>query len=344
VLAKSRWLGLLLTVIFLGLTLTRVNLEQLAATLSRANYAWVPPAAAATLLGYTLRTARWRTILAGAVPASFRPLFSILMIGFATNNVLPARLGEFVRAVLLRRRTGLRKTFSLATIFLERLFDGLVLVGIMAGLSLVLPLPGWGREVQGLSSVLFGGVAVGVLLVLTNQGLAERVLELAIRPLPARLARWVADAFASFLLGLRAMRRPRVLGQTLGLSALIWGLEGLSYYLLTYAFDFPLPGVERVVACGLLLVVVNLGIMIPSAPGYVGTFQFFATSALAVFGVPPELALSLAIISHAMQYLLVTAIGAMFVMREHLSWSGLAQARESEEAVSEPLLQGGAAE
>jgi uncharacterized protein (TIRG00374 family) len=344
VLRKSRWVGLLLTIVFLGLTLSKVDPGQLAGTLREANYVLVLPAAVATLTGYLLRTARWRTILAGAMPASFGPLFSILMIGFATNNVLPARLGEFVRAVLLRRRTGLRKTFSLATIFLERLFDGLVLVGILATLSLVLRLPGWGREVQALSTVLFCGVALGVLLVLTNQRLAERLLGVATRPLPARAATWVTEAFASFMLGLRGIRRPRVLARTLAISALIWMLEGLSYYVLTYAFDFPLAGIERIVACGLLLVVVNLGIMIPSAPGYVGTFQFFAVAALGVFGVEPELALSVSIVSHAMQYLLVTAIGAFFVMREHLSWSSLAAAPEADEAMPEALAPSGVAE
>lgn len=334
-LRKSRWLGLLLTIVFLGLAFSRVDPTELAERLREANYALVLPAALATLAGYLLRTARWRIILAGAVPASFGPLFSILMIGFATNNVLPARLGEFVRAVLLRRRTGLRKTCSLATIFLERLFDGLVLIAILAVLSLNLNLPGWGREVQAVSSLVFVGVTAGVRLILTRQSIAERLLGLALRPLPKRAGDWVGEAFASFMLGLRGIRRPRVLILTLGLSAAIWLLEGLSYYLLTYAFDFPLGGLERVVACGLLLVIVNLGIMIPSAPGYVGTFQFFAVAALAVFGVAAELALSLAIVAHAMQYVLVTAIGAFFMMRSHLSWTNLAG--QDAEASIEPV-------
>lgn len=328
---KSRWIGLGLTLVFLALAFHRVDAGALGATLARANYALVLPAAACTLGGYLLRTARWRGILAGTVSTSYGALFSILMIGFATNNVLPARLGEFVRAVLLRRLTGLRKTFSLATIFLERLFDGLVLVAMLALLSLRLSLPGWGREVQLFASALFVGVALGALVLVLRQCLADRVLAVLVRPLPGRAAVWVQEAFTSFVLGLRGVRRPRVLLVTLAISVAIWLLEGLSYYYLTYAFDFPLTGLERVVACGLLMVLVNLGIMIPSAPGYVGTFQFFAVAALAVFQVPRETALSLAIVSHAMQYLLVTAIGAFFVLRSQLSWSRLALATAAEE-------------
>ena len=95
--------------------------------------------------------------------------------------------------------------------------------------------------------------------------------------------------------------------------------------------------------CGLLLLIVNLRIMIPSAPRYVGTFQFFAIAALAVFGVAAEVALSLAIVSHAMQYVLVTAIGAFFVMRAQLSWSSLAAAPEADEP-SEPAVRSAVAE
>ena len=343
-LGKSRWLGLALTVVFLGLAFSRVDLGELADALRQANYLLVLPAALATLAGYLLRTARWQLILAGAVPAGFGMLFSVLMIGFATNNVLPARLGEFVRAVLLRQRTGLRKTFSLATIFVERLLDGLVLVGILAALSLFLKLPGWGQQVQLLSSALFAGVTAGVLLLLGRQQFARRLLSWAARPLGSRAGSWLDEAFGAFLLGLRPMRAPRTLGLSFGISIGIWLLEGLSYYLLSYAFDFPLQGTVRIVACGLLLVVVNLGIMIPSAPGYVGTFQFFALAALAVFGVPPAMALGLALISHAMQYVLVTAIGACFVARAHLVWSALAESREADEPAPDLAASGGARE
>jgi glycosyltransferase 2 family protein len=346
---KSRLLGLLLTIVFLALAFSRVDLAAVVGTLRQANYLLVMPATLITLCGYLLRSRRWQAILTEGTSATFSTLFSVLMIGFASNNVLPARLGELVRAVLLQRRTGLRKTYSIATIFLERLFDGLLLIAILWILSLSLRLVGFSHELQIFTSVLFVGATIGLLVLLAQERFATAVLGFVLRPAPERAASWIRAAFSSFLLGLRAVRRPSVLGLTLASSVGVWFCEWLSYYSLTYAFDFPLGGAQRVLACGMLLVFVNLGIMIPSAPGYVGTFQFFAVEALAMFQVPRELALSLAIVAHAQQYLLVTAIGAYFVTREHLSWRSLTTGADADDASGpeqrvEPVGAGGGRE
>ena len=331
-LRRGKLLGILITLVCLGVAFYRVDISQLYGALAAANYALVLPAALCTLAGYVLRTVRWRAILAEAAPAPFMTLFGVLMIGFATNNLLPARLGEFARAYLLRRRSGVRKTFLLASIFLERVFDGLVLVAILAGLSLFLDLPGWGREVELVAGGFFLTVALAVVMLLTQRELVERLLGVALRPFPDRLAAWTSGAFGAFLLGLSTMRRPAVLGRTAALSVAVWSLEWSSYYVLSGAFQLGLSEGQRAIACVLMLVVINLGIMLPSSPGYVGTFQVFAVAALAVFGVPREVALALAIVAHLMQYVLVTAIGAAFFGREHVTLRNLSAdaARDSD--------------
>lgn len=324
---RTRLLGVLLTLVFLGLAFSRVDLAELAAALTGANYLYVVPAAVFTLLGYLLRTLRWRAILTRAFSPSLGNLFAILMIGFATNNLLPARLGELARAYLLSRRTGQRKTISLATILLERVLDGLVLISILGVVSSLpaVTLPGWGQQVQRLSSLVFLVAAAGILLLLIQQHLAERIVRVALRPLPTALSDWAEAAFTAFVTGLAGMRRGRILVASIGLSVAIWTLEALSYFTLMWAFSLPLPTAERAAAAMLVLVIVNLGIMLPSAPGYVGTFQFFAMSALSVFNVPLETGLALGIVSHAMQYALVTCIGLYFLSRLNLSLGRLAE-------------------
>jgi glycosyltransferase 2 family protein len=318
-LRKSKALGLLITLLCLGLAFYRVDLSALYTALAGANYALVPPAALCTLTGYVVRTARWRVILAEVAPCRFATLFGILMVGFAANNLMPARLGELARAFLLRRRSGVRKTFLLATIFLERLFDGLVLVAIFSALSLFVDLPGWGREVELIAAGVFLAVAVAVVALLARREVAERLLRAALRPFPDRLASWTSGAFGAFLAGLGTMRRPSALLRTAALSVVVWSLEWASYYVLSGAFPLGLGDGQRAAACALLLILVNLGIMLPSSPGYIGTFQFFAVAALTVFGVEREPALALAIVAHLSQYILVTAIGAAFFGREHVS-------------------------
>ncbi|MFN0069996.1 MAG: lysylphosphatidylglycerol synthase transmembrane domain-containing protein [Chloroflexota bacterium] len=334
--SRNRLIGVVLTLVFLGLAFYRVNVDELIGALRSANYALLVPAALCTLLGYVLRAYRWRSILSQSVHIGFPTLFGILMIGFATNNLVPARLGELARAYLGRRRTGLRKTFFIATIFLERVFDGLVLILILFALSTRLPLPEWGREVQLASTVLFFGLAGGIALVVTRQQLAAAILRRAAGGLPERIGFWISSAFEMFLMGLESMRRIQRVGTVALLSCTIWLLEGLSYYLLALGFDLPLSPLRLVAAVCLLLVMVNLGIMIPSAPGYVGTFQFFAVSALSVFDVPRETGLALAVVSHVMQYALVTVIGLYFLGRQNIKLTTLFQTERASEEIALP--------
>lgn len=316
---KGKILGLVVTLVCLVAAFYRVNVQELLGALAGANYALIVPALLLWLVGYMARTLRWRTILAGTPVGSMTELFGVLMVGFATNNLLPARLGELARAYLLRRRTGLRKTFVLASIFLERIFDGLALVAVILVLSALVELPGWGREVEVVATVLFVGVAAAVVLLLYRHEFAARVVAYVTRPLPLRISTFATGAFGSFVHGLSPMRRPEVVAGTSVLSLVVWAIEWGAYMFVASAFDLGLSTLQLAAACAFLLVVVNLGIMLPAAPGYVGTFQLFAVSALAVWGVPHEAALAVAIVAHLTQYVLVTAIGLVFFGREHVS-------------------------
>ena len=99
----------------------------------------------------------------------------------------------------------------------------------------------------------------------------------------------------------------------------MWLFEGSSYVLLSRGLSLNIPSNLELPGLGLALVTINLGIMVPSGPGYVGTQEFFGTSALGVVGANPPAALALVVVSHAVQYLLVTGLGLMFFAREHLS-------------------------
>lgn len=337
--SRNRLIGIVGTLVFLGLAFYRVDINELAQALRSANYTALAPAAVCTLLGYVLRTVRWRQILTHSVSVPFISLFGILMIGFATNNLVPARLGEIARAYLVRRRTGIRKTFFIATIFLERVFDGLVLILILFAFTSWHSLPEWGRELQILASAVFFGFAAIIAIVLIRQDSATRVVSAMSARLPSRIGNALLSAFELFIMGLISMKRlDRVMIIAL-VSCTIWLLEGVSYYFLALGFDLRLSQVELIAAVALLLVMVNLGIMIPSAPGYVGTFQFFAIAALSVFQVSRETALALSVVSHLMQYALVTLVGLFFLGREQVNF-GLLFQRDSDQDSALPRMPG----
>ncbi|MFN8522036.1 MAG: lysylphosphatidylglycerol synthase transmembrane domain-containing protein [Chloroflexota bacterium] len=316
-------LGALITLVCLALAARQVDPQRLVAELSTVDPRFLVPGVLCTFIGYVVRTFRWRVILAASAQCSFPSLFGILMSGFAANNLLPARLGELARAYLLGRQTGVRKTYSLASIFLERLFDGLVLVLLMSTISLFVDLPGWGREVELFAAFVFAGVGIAVIVVLARRDLASRLLGLLVRPAPPRIREWVLRAASTFLAGLESMRSPSVLANTALLSLVVWACEWASYCFISYGFHLDLEGAQRFVAMTLLLVVVNLGIMVPSSPGYVGTFQFFGVEALKVFRVSPESALAFTIVAHLTQYVLVTTIGVIALGRLGVSLRSL---------------------
>jgi len=192
-LGKTKLLGFLLTFIFLGLVLWQTNLSELGGALSSANYLYVIPAAFCTLISYILRTIRWRRILLPTRSIPARRLFPVLMIGFMANNVLPARLGEFVRAYSLGQKESISKSLSFATIMLERLLDGVTLVVILALISLSVPLQDWGAEIAYIACAVFLAAAIGVVALLVREDLARRLIFLVLRPWPratGRIPRW----------------------------------------------------------------------------------------------------------------------------------------------------------
>src|SRR5207248_10569376 len=125
------------------------------------------------LLGYFVRTVRWRVILSGAAQAPLGTLFPVLIMGFATNNLLPGRLGEFWRAYLLGRKRNVRKTFALASVVVERVFDGLTLIALLTVVSFAIQLPGWGRQIELLAAAIFLAATLGVTVLLWRPSLVQ---------------------------------------------------------------------------------------------------------------------------------------------------------------------------
>lgn len=315
----TRFIGLGLTVVFLVLALQRVDLGGFVEELKAVNYVWLVPAALCTLLGYVLRTVRWQIILTGAARAPLATLFPVLIMGFATNNLLPGRLGEFWRAYLLGRKRNVRKTFALASVVVERVFDGLTLILLLTVVSEAIQLPGWGRQIELLAAAIFLAASLAVVVLLWKPALVLVPLRAIAHRFHSRVADWVEEKFESFVAGLEPLRRGRVLvGATL-LSLGVWFLEFGSYVFLSRGLSLNLPSGLELPGIGLALVTINLGIMVPSGPGYVGTQEFFGTAALGVVGANAQAALALVVVSHAVQYALITGLGLVFFAREQLS-------------------------
>ena len=310
--------GILLTLFFLWLALRNVDIGAVREALRHANYFYLIPAMLCGAVGYCLRTLRWELILAPTKHVPFTRLFPVLMTGFATNNLLPARIGEFVRAFLLGSREGVSRSLALATIVVERVCDGLTLIALMTVTLLLFPIPVNDPKlelVELTATVIFGGATVALIALLLVPAPFLALARFFLRPAPRALAAKIEGLLESFIEGLHALRSPVALARIAGLSILVWLAEGGTFALVMLAFPLDLTRSEWLAAAAFLLVFVNLGIMIPSAPGYIGTYQFFATLALGAFQVPAALAVGLSLVAHALQYSFITGVGLLCIWR-----------------------------
>ncbi|MGN6358874.1 MAG: lysylphosphatidylglycerol synthase transmembrane domain-containing protein [Thermomicrobiales bacterium] len=327
-------IGVVLTAFFLWLALRNVDLRAVREALRSASYIYLIPAALSSLLGYCVRTARWGRILAPIKKAPFGRLFPVLMAGFAANNLLPARIGEFVRAFLLGREEDVSTSLALATIVVERVCDGITLLALMALTLVFFPIPETNATLQRVeigATAIFGVAAVCLILLVLAPQLILRLTTICLRPFPRGLTARVEGILSAFIAGLSALKSPGALASLAGLSLLVWLFEGGAFACVLLAFPFGLARSEWLAAAIFLLVFVNLGIMIPSAPGYIGTYQFFAKLALGAFAVAAAPAIGLSFVAHALQYTLITGTGLLCLWRLGLTpgaLSGMARAPE----------------
>ncbi len=321
--------GLLVTIVLTFLAIRNISLSELAASAQTANYGLILIAGLVWIVGYTIRALRWQLILRPSVTSPYLRIAKIMVIGFMANNLLPARIGEFVRAFALSKAATTTKSFGLATIMVERMFDGLALLALLMLSSRLYQLPVWSSEIATLSSAVFLVALAGVIFALARRDQLVKLAELLLALLPERLSRFGNEKGASFLSGLDGLRSP---GRTAGIiasSLAVWCVEALAYLLVLLAFNAPLAGIEWIAAPLLFVSVINLGIMLPSAPGYIGLVEFFGPLALGAFGVGREPALAMTIVAHAVQYVLITGPGLAFAASESISWSALREAKAS---------------
>lgn len=286
---------------------------------------------ALTLVSFWIRAVRWRSLLAEPRTATVDSLFSATMIGFMANNVLPFRLGEFVRAWALARRERCSKTMVLATVVVERVVDMLTLLAILGITLLMHPIEAGTKAAEmtqaGATSLIVITIGLTVVLVVLERvpGLARGLVQRLAGLLPEGVRGKAASAFDHFIDGLGLFRDlPRLLWVFL-LSFLLFGCFAVALQASMVALGIHLP----LYAGPTLLVITAFAIMAPAAPGYIGTMNLACIAGLALFGVTnKDLANSYAWFYWVGQWLPVTLVGLWCLRREGLSLGSLGRAQE----------------
>ena len=324
----KRWhivLGILISAVFLFLAFRKIEFNQLWQYLRAAKWAWVLLGLVFYFMGVWVRTWRWQVLLKPLKHLSRRQLFPVVCIGYMGNNVYPARAGEVLRSILLKQSDDVPISGSLATIVVERLFDGITILALVLlnfrQFVQIAPDAEWVNRIQ-TGSILVAGIFGLILIVFLAMLFLPKQTQavsgwLINKLLPAKLRPKVSGILDKFIEGLRVLRSPGQSLLVLALSMLVWVLEGGLYWGVMKALGLDLSFMSLLLVEG----VVNLVLLIPAAPGGLGTFDAAARFMLSLFGIPAELALGYALMLRVALWIPITALGAIFFVKEGFSLS-----------------------
>ena len=353
---KKAIIGSIISIVILAFMLMVIDYRQLWDALKRANYWYLIPFVAIVIFSMVLRAWRWRLIITPLGRVPFARLYASTMIGFMANNVLPARLGEAVRAYSLGARSGISRSALFGTIIVERVYDSFTLLA-MLWLVFLFSKAASSAEAASIKSFGYVFLAVNVallILLIFLQRKTEPTLDWLgrmARWLPEKIRQPAREIIEKFARGL--ILTPN-LPVTLGIvfsSILLWTIMALSNYLIFLAFGYgPFPSDSAhylpIEASFVVLVVVSLAITMPSTPGYFGVFHAGCILALKVYLDLPAgqfiaEAAAIAIVMHAAQYVPITLLGFYHLKTEHLRFKtkeGKIEV-ESEDADEDPAAQ-----
>jgi len=311
----------------------KIDFSELAGALKGANYWWLLPNIILIMVTMVFRAYRWKHMILPIKNIPLPRLFSITMIGFMANNVLPFRLGEFVRAYSLSSKEEVSKSASLATIFVERIvFDLLALLAIFGLVLLISPLIFIEELKIGAIVTICTGM-VGLLFAVYLSHRSDRnshILKRLLGIFPERFQPIVENTVSKFATGLDFMRDWKHVFWVTFHTFVIWVVMGLSNYFVLLAFGWSdLP----VAASFVILVVVSILIMVPASPGFIGVYHYGTVLSLGFYGISREQALSCALVMHATQFLVITLVGFYYLRREHLSLKQIEKQAESPEEI-----------
>jgi len=313
-------IGIAISIIALWILVQSVDIPAALAVLGTASPAWIAVMLVTTTVDICARGARWRALLAPIAPLRYRRVLGYTYIGYLANNVLPARLGELYRSHALGEGEGVSRTTVLGTVVVERVVDTVMVVAIAALAVLVLSVRGVmsSAVLLGLAFVSLAVIALGLGIAAHRLPGADRVAAIiARRPQLLELARRLRDSLA-------VAGRPRTLAAAIVFSAIAWAASTGTFLAAGQAV-----GVELTLAQAALLTSgVALVSIVPSGPGYVGTFELTVVAIADGLGIPRDSAFALGLLVHLM-ILLTTSVGgvtAMFLLRRRRAAAALAGA------------------
>jgi len=289
---KKLLIGIAVSTIFFYLTLKGVDLKVVLAELRNKSYEFLLPVAAVFILTQIIRSLRWGVLLSPIKAINQRALFPITSVGFMAIIVAPMRLGEIVRPYLINVKQSVPLGSGIATIFIERIMDLLMLLFFLSVILHETALPDW---IARSGTVLLGIILLAFLFIILFVAFPEKIKKFLF-PITKRFPRRVAKGFEAFIeniaAGFRVISSISKFTKVFLLSFIVWLLSTLAVYLLFSFYKLPLG----ILAAFAVTTITALGISLPAAPGFIGNFQFACIVALSFYGVSKNEAFAFAMV------------------------------------------------
>lgn len=315
------WLGMLITALSIAVLFLFVDLEQVAAELRQADYLALALSSTGIIAFLFLRAIRWRFLLGGIVPLP--QIFHVQNVGYLITYLLPFRLGDVARAILVGNIPGVSLSAGLSTMVVERVLDLLFIVILLPfSLAGVARVPPSYRTAALTMGLLAGAAALGLLILANQRGRIYRLVTRIIEPIHFLDTELWARRADNLLAGMSALTRVRDVILLVILSTLVWLPIIFAYYMALAAVHLrPTPGMAAFTVAAAALVVAA-----PSSPGQIGVFHLGVTAALnQVLGVPRDPAFSFAVLYHAVNMLVVIVFGIVGVNRVRVDLRNLVE-------------------
>jgi glycosyltransferase 2 family protein len=270
------------------------------------------------LIPYPLRATRAKLLLP---KLDFTSSLGGVFIGYAANNVLPFRLGEVVRSIVVGKAVKEKRSTVLASVLVERVFDGFAIVMLLLIGASILKLPEWAINARSAGIILFSCALLGLFGVGWTHNFWEKL----------KPSGKLGEIYEGLLEGVKLATRG--VGEVVAittLSFMIWLIESSMYW---YGFTvFNLAGTEfagTFLNALFVLGIVNLGVLLPSSPGFVGVFEGFVVQSLNLFHVPAAASFTYAAVIHLIQFIPITIIGFLYLTK--FGFKSLKQVEETAE-------------
>jgi len=309
------FIGIVISILFLYLAIRNVDFRVVASSFIHLDFRYLTLMVFCQFASLLCRAYLWKNILSFEKNVQYRHSFEALLIGYMGNNVLPFRMGEAMRAYAMGKKERISRTLAFASIILERLIDLFTLLLFFLTLIFVMELADW-VVWSGILVFLFLALAILFLYALATDFLQvpSRLYRNAVQYVPEQLIGTVEKIAGSFVKGIKLIRSKKQMVWLLFLSIAAWVLWTAILYYGLKAFHLDLP----ITATILLTVVVHIGVMIPSSPGFIGVFQYLCIVSLSFFSVPKEVALTFSFLVHTIQYVSTTLLGWLYLTQMHV--------------------------